>query len=265
MAVQVRELIGSRFDSLRYEPCAKRIRVSLGGEVVADTRNACLVWEPRRVVPTYAVPVSALPARLVPVRVDVVPSEPILDPRVPFTAHTCAGASFDVVVDGGCAAAAAFRPEDPDLAGYVVLDFGAFDWLEEDSPVVGHPHDPFHRIDILRSDRRVRVELDGRVLAESSRPMLLFETMLPVRFYLPRADVAVELEPSDTVTYCAYKGRASYFSVPGGPADIAWSYRDPLHDAEPVRDLICFFDERVDVVQDGERQVRPVTPWSTRD
>ncbi|EUA43366.1 hypothetical protein I552_8107 [Mycobacterium xenopi 3993] len=172
---------------------------------------------------------------------------------------------FDVVVDDLRRAAAAFRPDDPDLADYVVLDFGAFEWREEDEPIVAHPHDPFKRIDIVASTRHVRLELQGRLLAASSRPMLLFETLLPVRFYLPPADVAVELEPSDTVTYCAYKGRASYFSVPGGPADLAWTYHHPLHDAEPVRDRIAFFDERVDVIVDGERRQRPVTRGRAED
>ena len=120
----------------------------------------------------------------------------------------------------------------------------------------------FGRIDVLRSSRHIRIEHDGTLLAESSHPVLLFETLLPVRFYLPRDDVAVELEPSDTVSYCAYKGRASYLSAPGGPSDIAWTYPDPLHDAAQVRDLICFFDERVDVIVDGERRARPTTPWS---
>ena len=69
-------------------------------------------------------------------------------------------------------------------------------------------------------------------------------------------------QPSDTATYCAYKGRASYYSVPDGPRDVAWTYHEPLHDAEPVRDRICFFDERVDVIVDGKRRDRPVTPWS---
>jgi uncharacterized protein (DUF427 family) len=125
-----------------------------------------------------------------------------------------------------------------------------------------NPHDPFGRIDVLQSSRHVRVEHDGVLLAESSRPMLLFETLLPVRFYLPREDVAVELESSDTSSYCAYKGRASYFSVPDGPRDVAWTYREPLHDAEQVRDRICFFDERLDVIVDGERRDRPATPWT---
>jgi uncharacterized protein (DUF427 family) len=74
--------------------------------------------------------------------------------------------------------------------------------------------------------------------------------------------VVVRLESSDTATYCAYKGRASYCSLPGGPRDVAWTYHDPLQDAEPVRDRICFFDERVDVIVDGQRRDRPITPWS---
>ncbi|WP_375487183.1 DUF427 domain-containing protein [uncultured Mycobacterium sp.] len=263
MGIRMRDLLGSALESLRYEPTEKRLRAYLDRELVADTRHGRLVWEPRRVVPTYAVPVSDLLARLEPVETPPDGSDrPVLDPSIPFAAHTCPGVVFDVAVDGARRAAAAFRPDDPDLADYVALDFGAFEWLEEDEPVVAHPHDPFKRIDVLSSTRHVRLELDGRLLAESSRPMLLFETLLPVRFYLPPADVVVDLQPSDTVTYCAYKGRASYYSVPDGPADVAWTYHQPLHDAEPVRDRIAFFDERVDVVVDGERRERPATQWS---
>ncbi len=90
----------------------------------------------------------------------------------------------------------------------------------------------------------------------------MFETLLPVRYYLPRADVVVDLQPTDTVTYCAYKGRASYFSVPDGRKDLAWTYHAPLREAEPVRDRVAFFNEKVDVIVDGERQERPVSPWS---
>ena len=155
---------------------------------------------------------------------------------------------------------------DPALAGYIVLDFRAFDgWYEEDEPNVAHPRDPFHRIDVLASSRHVRLELDGQVLAESSRPMLLFETMLPVRYYLPREDIHAELSPSSTQTYCAYKGQASYWSATVGDRavpDIAWTYQEPLHDATQVRGLTAFFDERVDVVVNGERHERPITPWS---
>ena len=264
MGVRMMDLLSGNLDTLRYEPTAKWVRVSVGGEPVADTCEARLVWEPRRVVPTYAVPIAALTGadEDVGVRLPAISSRPILDPTVPFDAHSCAGTAFDVIAGEETGAAAAFRPDDPDLADYVILEFAAFEWHEEDEPVVSHPHDPFSRIDVLRSSRHIRIELDGRLLAESSRPMLLFETLLPVRFYLPREDVAVRLEPSDTATYCAYKGRASYYSIPDGPRDVAWTYHEPLHDAEPVRDRICFFEERLDVIVDGKRRDRPVTPWS---
>lgn len=149
------------------------------------------------------------------------------------------------------------------MGGHLILDFGAFDaWLEEDEPTVGHPRDPFHRIEILHSSRHVRVELGGTLLAESSRPYLLFEPPLPVRYYLPREDVRADrLRPSPTRTTCAYKGRASYWSADGAD-DIAWSYREPLREAAEVAGRIAFFNERADIVVDGAAVERPVTPWS---
>jgi len=145
----------------------------------------------------------------------------------------------------------------------VILDFRAFDaWYEEDERNVGHPRDPFHRIDVVQSSRHVRVEADGAVLAESTTPYVLFETYLPARFYLPAEDVRMDLlTPSDTRTRCAYKGEASYWAL-GGAGDVAWTYREPLREAAEVRDRIAFFNERVDVVVDGQRLERPVTPWS---
>jgi uncharacterized protein (DUF427 family) len=236
---------------------------------------------PRRIVPSYAVPVSDLTAELVPAaaaaaggaetigaRMPELSARPVLDPSVPFAVHSTGGRPVDVRAGEQNRPAAGFRPADPDLAGYVVLDFGAFDaWYEEDELNVAHPRDPFHRIDVLPSSRRVRLELDGQVLAESSRPTLLFETMLPARFYLPREDVRAELSPSGTRTWCAYKGQASYWSAAAGGRvlpDIAWTYQQPLHDAARVRGLIAFFNERLDVIVDGERHERPVTPWSPR-
>jgi uncharacterized protein (DUF427 family) len=263
MGIRMRDLLGSALPSLRYEPTEKRLRVDLDGQSVADTIDGLLVWEPRRVVPTYAVPEGDVSARLESAgRVDDVTDLPPLVPTNPFAAHSCTGEMFDVIVGERRCPAAAFRPDDPDLAGYLTFDFGAFSWHEEDEPIVSHPHDPFKRIDILAGSRHVRFEWEGRLLAESTRPLLLFETLLPIRFYLPRADVVVDLEPSETISYCAYKGRASYLSVPDGPADIAWTYHDPLREAEPVRDLVAFFNERVDVIVDGQRVQRPITPFS---
>lgn len=245
----MRDLFGDVLGSLRYEPTEKRLRAYLAGALIADTVDGRLIWEPDRVVPTYAIPVADVSARLEPT-------------GGTFRVRNLPGAQFDVVAGATRRTGAAFRPDDPDLVDYLVLDFGAFDWREEDAAIIAHPHDPFRRIDILPSARHVRIEWDGRLLADSSEPMLLFETLLPVRFYLPRADIAVDLQPTDTVTHCAYKGRASYYSVPGGPADLAWTYREPLHEAEPVRDRVAFFDELVDVIVDGQLRDRPITSWS---
>jgi uncharacterized protein (DUF427 family) len=266
MATKMRDLLTDTRSALRYEPTEKRLRVYLADELIADTGDGRLVWEPGRVVPTYAVPAADISARLEPTDEpggrDPIAERSLLDPSIPFAAHSCAGTSFDVVGGEIWRTDAAFRPDDPDLADYVVLDFGVFEWREEEAAIVAHPHDPFCRIDILPSARHIRIEWEGRLLAESSQPLLLLETLLPMRFYLPRNDIAADLKPTDAVTYCAYKGRASYYSVPGGPTDVAWTYHQPLHDAEPVRDRIAFFDERVDVVVDGQRRDRPVTPWS---
>lgn len=262
MATKMRELLGGALTSLRYEPTEKRLRIHLDGDPVADTVDGLLVWEPQRLVPTYAVPSADVAAGLESAgRIDQVADESLLSPASPFTAHSCTGEMFDVVVGEVRRPSAAFRPDDPDLAGYLTFDFSAFDWYEESEPIVAHPHDPFKRVDILASTRQVSIEWEGRLLAESSRPLLLFETLLPMRFYLPRADV-VDLEPSDTISYCAYKGRASYLSVPDGPADVAWTYPEPLREAAPVRDYVAFFNERVDIVVDGRRRERPVTHWS---
>jgi uncharacterized protein (DUF427 family) len=279
----MRESLTSGLGQLRHEPTAKRIRAVLEGATVVDSTRATLLWEPRRVVPSYAIPVEDVHGELVPAAAPAAPSAGdtdevgfdmpdlstrlLLDPSVPFGVHTTDGEAVDVRTDGQSRPGAGFRLADPDLAGYVVLDFTAFDaWYEEDEPNVSHPRDPFHRIDVLASSRHVRLELDGELLADSSRPTLLFETMLPTRYYLPREDIRTELIPSQRQTYCAYKGQASYWSSTIGEQvvpNLAWTYDRPLHDASKVRGLVAFFDERVDIVLDGKSQERPVTLWSS--
>ena len=280
MSTRMRDLLTGGLEELRHEPTAKRIRAVLDGSMVVDTTRALLVWEPRRIVPSYAVPADDIAAELAPAdtaATDVagtigahlpeLSARPVLDPSVPFAVHTAEGRAAGLRAGEQDRPGAGFYPADPDLAGYVVLDFGAFDaWYEEDERNVAHPRDPFHRVDVLPSSRHVRLELDGHVLAESSRPVLLFETMLPTRYYLPPDDVRAELTPSSTRTWCAYKGQASYWSAAAGDRvvpDIGWTYQQPLHDAAQVRGLIAFFNERLDVIADGERPERPITPWSS--
>lgn len=268
MALRLGEHLMSLHDRLRLEPLTKRVRCSLDGAPVCDTTAPALVWETRRVVPTYAVPERDLLADLTPGQALPVPDRlpPILGP-VRFAVHLDPGETLDVRVGDKVAPAAAFRPADRDLHGMVVLEWAPFDWLEEDHPVTGHPHDVFTRIDILPSSRRVQVSLDGTTLADTTDAMALHETMLPTRWYLPRDDVRMDLlVPSDSRTTCAYKGHASYFSLaderPGGK-DIAWTYPDPLHEAAWVKDRICFYSERTDLGIDGREQPRPRTPWSS--
>ena len=161
---------------------------------------------------------------------------------------------------------------EPEVEGYVSVPWAAADrWLEEDEELIGHPHDPFHRIEALSSSRTVRVRVGGELVAESTRPRILFETALPARYYLPQADVRMDLfEPSALTTVCAYKGRARYWDAAIAaervPA-VAWSYPEPLHEAEPVRDLVCFFQERfeIEVEVDGVVLETPETSWSGTD
>ncbi len=155
-----------------------------------------------------------------------------------------------------------------DLDGMVTFDWDVMDaWFEEADQVYVHPHHPYHRIDTLHSTRHVQVKLGGRIVADSKNPVLLFETGLPTRYYLPRLDVSEELlVPSALNTFCAYKGRAQYFSLKIGRKsykDIAWYYRYPSAEASLIAGRIAFYNERADaIIVDGVQLPRPETQWS---
>lgn len=271
MALRMKWHLGQAIPQLGFEPVPMRLRAFMDDEPVLDTQHGVLVWEPRRIVPVYAVPEQDLLVKVE--ATDPAPQPPDLDSLPPmlgpdsFEPHTTPGTIVDLATANRRAARAGFRPDDRDLAGLVVLDFLAFDrWLAEDETLVGHAHDPFKRIDILSCHRLVEVSLDGTVLASTHQALLLLETHLPVRYYIPPGDVASSLlTPSQTSSTCAYKGIATYVSVaddrPEG-RDIGWTYRRPLDDALRVRDHVAFWNERTDIRVDGELQRRPVTPWS---
>jgi uncharacterized protein (DUF427 family) len=260
---------------LRWHDEPKRIRAVLAGVAVLDTTRGRLVWEPRRIVPSFAIPIDDIDGSLVAVptgctdehAVTVGGGPPVLDPSTGFAFHTTPGQSHDIVTSVRTMPAAAFAAADADLDGYVLVDFDAFDeWLEEEEVLVGHARDPFKTVDTRRSSRRVEVDLNGVTIADSNRCVMLFETYLPTRYYLPRADVRMDLlVASATTSVCAYKGTARYWSahVEGAViTDVAWSYEDPHNYATSVQDMICFFNERVDLRVAGESLARPRTPWS---
>jgi uncharacterized protein (DUF427 family) len=159
------------------------------------------------------------------------------------------------------------EPE-PAADGYVTVAWDLPDaWLEEDEPLHGHPRNPYHRVDSLPTSRRLRVEVGGEVLVDTTDTVFVAETSLAPKLYVHRDHVRMDLlEPSDTTTYCPYKGTASYWSARVGGemvADVAWSYEDPLPESLPLAGLLSFDPARatVDAQLPPPASVRrPITP-----
>ena len=171
---------------------------------------------------------------------------------------------------GKSVAEAAWRYADSpieELRDLIRLDWGAMDaWFEEDEEVHTHPRDPYTRVDILPSSRHVEVQVDGVTVADTRNARLLFETGLPVRHYIPKTDVRLDLlTHTDTVSHCPYKGQAEYWSVLAGDRihdDLAWSYPAPLPESQRIIGLVSFYNEKVDIYVDGVHQERPRTKFS---
>ncbi len=240
------------------EPVPRRIRAYVGDQLVLDTTSARYVWE-WPPYPQYYVPID-----------DVSPGVLVDEGQTQSTHRGTAHKHGLKVGDGYRAGVAKVYPESPieGVAGTVHLDWAAVDaWFEEDERVYVHPRSPYARVDALRSTRQVRVELGGVVLAESSSPVLVFETGLPTRYYLNRTEVNFEhLVASDTVTECPYKGTTSgYWSVRVNGSvhpDLAWSYEFPTRQLLPITGLIAFYNEKVDLTVDGTQVDRPHTKFS---
>lgn len=250
---------------MRTEPIDKRVRALVGTTVVVDARRPLLFWEDAFPVPGYAFEPDDVRTDLL-VESDGEPAPGAFDfygPKGPVARW------FDLRVGDRVVPHAAWTRDDDALRDLLVLSWqpGRFDrWLEEDEEVRGHPRDPHKRVETLPSRRHVVVEADGVVLAESERPVLLLETTLPTRYYLPRADVRLEvLIPSDTRSFCPYKGDTTeYWSVAGRPdlRDVAWSYWSPLPAVQRVAGLVAFYNELLDLTVDGVRLDREDSPFS---
>jgi uncharacterized protein (DUF427 family) len=232
------------------EQGAKRIRVYLGGELVADTSRPLLVWDKLQ-YPAYYFPLADVRAELL--TAEGVPS------RLPGWGD---GQVFTVRAGGKEAGSAAVRYEDApfeEIRDAIRFDWHAMDaWFEEDEQVFTHPRNPYTRVDILASSRHVRVEANGVIIAATAKPTLLFETGLPVRCYLPKTDVRMDLLiPTERVTDCPYKGQAEYWSVQLGDRlipDVAWSYRTPFLESQRIAGLLSFYPDKVQVYLDGVEQ-----------
>lgn len=228
---------------IKITPTAKRVRTLLGGVTLFDTQAAILVKEGPR-PPRYYIPIA----------------DSVAD-CFSQTAHSTicpykGAASYWTISAGGKTVEnAAWAYQEPAdivaaLKGYFSLEWSAADqWLEEDEEVIVHPRDPQVRVDIVESKRPVQVVVDGVTLATTTRARFLFETGKVIRYYIPRDDVAMEyLEASDTITACPYKGAAGYFSVrtPNGfHQDLVWYYADPLDECLKIKDMLCFYNEKV--------------------
>jgi uncharacterized protein (DUF427 family) len=256
---RVIEQVARPAGSFLFEPVQRRVRVLLGGVTIADSKKVMLLLENRRLA-IYYFPASD-------VRLDLFVPTDFKSP------HPGRGEAtfYSVKVGDRIAQKAAWRylqPERPDFKDYVAFYWDKMDaWFEEDDEVFVHPRDPYHRVDVLNSSRHVKVVVGGEVVAETTRPRLLFETGLPPRYYIPKLDVRLDLlTPTTTSTRCPYKGKASYWTVTVSGKefpDIVWSYPAPIPECPKIENLLCFYDEKVDAVYvDGELQSRPVTPWS---
>lgn len=237
------------------EPGSVRVRAYSSGVLVADADPPLLVWE-HRFYPQYFFTPDQVTAEL--------------RPTGPGRRSRSLGPSetFDAVVGDRVLTGAAQRyPEAPvePLRTMTTLTWSAFDtWLAEEEVIHTHARDPYVRVDAMPSDRHVRVVADGVVVAESRRPVVLVQSGQPPRYYLPRTDVRTDLlTATDTVSHCAYKGTATYWTLKVGDLvvpDIVWGYDAPLREGLAVAGLVCFWAENsadLEVYVDGERIGRP--------
>lgn len=154
-----------------------------------------------------------------------------------------------------------------EVDGYVTVAWDAVEvWMEEEEVVVMHPRNPYHRVDCLLSRRRLEVRSGDVTVVDTTRTVAVYETALEPRLYVRPDAVAGALEASPTVTWCRYKGRATYWNLVAGDVvvvDAAWSYPEPLAESAPIAGLVCFDETRVSVTTDlppaaevrGRRQV----------
>ena len=251
MPTKMQDLMARAREELRYEPFERRVRAHLGDRPIIDSTRALLVWEPRRICPSFAVPVEDMLVEFEPAPATNGEVEGVLHPGIPFAVHTAAGSP--VAIGGGAGPGSA-----GDLAGYVALDFTAFDWYEEDERIFGHPRDPYNRVDVRASSRAVRIELDGEVRGrDHARPPAVRDEPA-MRFYLPSEDVRGELCRARSEAIARTRARRP--TGRSGPPRTCVVLRAAAARRAVIAGLVAFWNERVDIFVDGERWTPPSGP-----
>lgn len=233
---------------LFFDEVPRRVRGELAGRTVLDTRRARMLHE-SRLLPQWYVPLDDVDASLL-TRTDHATHCPFKGDASYWTVRV-----GDRVEENGVWGYEDPKPAAAWLRGHVAFYFSRLDrWWEEDEEVVGHPRDPYHRVDTRPTSDVVTVRVGGAQVARSEREVKLFETGLPTRLYLPLADVDTALlRKTDTTTLCPYKGTARYYTVTAGgttATDAAWTYPEPLPEALGVGRLVSFLGDGVEVSLD---------------
>jgi uncharacterized protein (DUF427 family) len=226
---------------LYAEPLRRRLRAELGDRTVVQSDDAVLLFEPGR-YPVAYFPLADF-------------ADGALRPSDHRSEHRDLGetAWFMVVGDARQAARGAWQHVAlPDhaaiLEGKVALAWRAMDgFYEEDDRILGHAADPYHRIDIRRTSRHLVVRAGDRLVADTSSPLVLYESGFAPRWYVPRSDVFADLQ-----TFCPYKGVAAYYDI-DGIRHAAWSYRAPFAEMTAIGDLVSFEPDKVEVALDDVR------------
>ncbi|MGP0036617.1 MAG: DUF427 domain-containing protein [Solirubrobacteraceae bacterium] len=232
---------------LYLEPLRRRMSVELGGSIIARSEETVILFEPGR-YPVAYFPIGDI-------------DQNVLQPSDHATTHPDLGETkwFNVVGgDGETTRRGAWGHVDPPAQAAALRATVAFAWrtmdafYEEDERILGHAADPYHRIDIRRTSRHLVVQHDGRLIADSHAPLVLYESGFAPRWYVPRSNVDAEaLHGVEGQTFCPYKGLASYYDI-GDARNAAWSYRAPFEDVARIADLVSFYPAKVTVTIDGE-------------
>jgi uncharacterized protein (DUF427 family) len=229
------------------EPLRRRMRVRFGGGWIADSEDVVLLHEPGR-YPVAYFPLGDITAGA-------------LELTEHTTQHRDLGPTswYTVQVGETSTLRAAWQHTDlpgyaADLTGRVAFAWRAMDaFYEEDERIVGHAADNYHRIDIRQTSRQLTARHQGRVIADSVRPLVLYESGFAPRWYVPRADVdASALTHVEGQTFCPYKGLCSYYDI-AEARKAAWSYEDAWTEVRRISGLVSFEPDQVDVDLDGIR------------